>query len=205
MINIRSKKIKSMLAGLSELRPHVIDRRQILSGSPIRNFENIRPRELLGNWVLCAALNENAGLERFFIASDSTGSDGVIFDSLEDRPYFTEHVLALNLSASEKENGEENIVMAINKKRNKGGLAYGKGKILVVLAEGIGEWKPNIVRRLIEGDFVFDDIWVFGLCSANDQRYTYGISRIDRSDLNCPTWIIEIMSDFASFETTRIQ
>jgi hypothetical protein len=48
------RKFKSLKIALSPLAPFIRDGNQILRGRPLQRFDQGRPRELIGNWLLTA-------------------------------------------------------------------------------------------------------------------------------------------------------
>lgn len=87
-------KFKSMEVALKELAPH-FNGRSIKSGKPFKRFGDMRPREAIANWLICAALNRTYGRDRMEFTSDPTGSDGLMCDTVTGEVVPTEHVIAL--------------------------------------------------------------------------------------------------------------
>lgn len=47
-------RFKSLLVALKEIEPMVRDPRHLQTGKPLEKFGDMRPREMLANWLLCA-------------------------------------------------------------------------------------------------------------------------------------------------------
>jgi len=93
------KRFKSLASALKEIEPFVRNGKHLLSGSPFDNFGDMRSREILANWLICAAFNSGSDPERLTFAStqDAIGGDGVLIDTATDETWPTEHVLALGV------------------------------------------------------------------------------------------------------------
>lgn len=219
-----------MKVALNELEKYIKDGKHLETGKPFKNFQNLRSREILANWLICAALNHGAA-EKFSFTSDSDG-DGIIWDAESKNSWPTEHILISNrnklpasrpirriiipgllrqrLSASrppflktEVINEIENLILeSIKKKRNKGGHQYASGKTLVVFLNANGEsWLPNKVTRLLPTPLHFDTVWVVGLQYVRNNEYVYGVTNLNIAKGNAPTWLIYIAEDFNSWRT----
>jgi len=77
----------------------------------------MRSREALSNWLLCAALNSDAGAERYNFTSDPLGSDGIIYDADEKASHPTEHVMVPKLRAGDARGIEALVVQAVKQKQ----------------------------------------------------------------------------------------
>lgn len=184
----------SMRQALKELGPFICDGNHLETGKPFKNFDGMRSREVLGNWLLCAALNSDYGNERLRVCSDPNGGDGVINDEFENRAIAMEHVLVSRSSKAAKDT-ESLLIDQINKKREKGGKAYATGKTLVVFLNRKGEnWIPRSVASKMPEDFYFDDIWVVGLNRVINGEYIYNVVNLDKN--GCPIWEVKIFSNF---------
>ena len=59
----------------------LFDGQHLITGKPFEEFEGLRSRELLGNWLCCVAINSITQADRLTFSSDPTGSDGIIIDT----------------------------------------------------------------------------------------------------------------------------
>jgi hypothetical protein len=200
-------RFKNLKVALSEIAEFIRSGEQLQTGKPLRQFGGLRPRELVANWLLCVAFNhEHRSPERLTFISDPLDGDGILYDTETEATYPTEHVLVPD--AHDKTVDVEALILkAINDKRNKGGAAYARGKTLVVFlnAGGGGRWVPNGLARRLPDPLHFAVVWVVGLHHIEAGEYTYGVSSLDVSEGDAPTFLIRIGSDFDSWETTRIQ
>jgi len=147
-INVR--RFKSMRLALGEMQRYwYCD--HLRTGPEFDQLNGLRSREILGNWLIAAALNHDAGWERWSFTSERAGEhgvDGYLYDSTVNGGYPTEHTIALEFGDTPTTATEVRIIRAITKKQKHGGAQYATGKILVVMVEG-GEqmWHPNAVAR----------------------------------------------------------
>jgi hypothetical protein len=123
------KQLKSLAVGLKELEPHIRNGRA-LQTHPEFNSIKQRPREMLANWLLCAAGCATRGKETVHLAEDPLGGDGLITESETGEFMLTEHVYARPRQGSSV---AELIVEALEHKAKKG-EAYARGRTLVVLS-----------------------------------------------------------------------
>ena len=81
MINIPVRKFKSMEVALKTLEPYIKDAAHLQTGKPFQNFGNMRSREAVANWLLCATANAIDG-RNLSVAStkDPIGGDGILHD-----------------------------------------------------------------------------------------------------------------------------
>jgi hypothetical protein len=202
----RTTRFKSMPVALRELEPFIKCGAHLETGKPFKQFGDLRSRELLANWLICAAINsEHDAKEQMEFHSDPIGGDGIIVDSKTNETWSTEHVLVPMPRSNATSDVEASIVKAVDGKQKKGGAAYASGKTLVVfLNSGGGEWKPNrVAKNLPAHDF--GTVWVVGLCSAEDGEYVYGVANLHVEGGNAPTWVIHIAKDFTSWRVRRVQ
>jgi len=196
-----------MRLALGEMRRYWY-RDHLRTGPEFDQLNGLRSREILGNWLIAAALNHDAGWERWSFTSERTGEhsvDGYLYDSKVNGGYPTEHTIALELSDKPITTTEDRIVRAIIKKQKHGGAQYATGKILVVMVEG-GEqmWHPNAVaRRLPLHDF--DDIWVVAFQKLVDDHRVYAATNLRFAGQNVPTWLVCISPDFTAWSVKRTQ
>jgi hypothetical protein len=200
-------RFKNLQVALKELEPFVRDGRQIQTGKPLKRFGGLRPRELIANWLLCVAFNEDCeSPDRLTFTTDPLGGDGILYDTESEATFPTEHVLVPEQRSGKTENVEALILKAINNKRKKGQAAYASGKTLIVfLNAGGGPWLPNRVTKQLPDPLQFAIVWVVGLQHIEASEYVYSVTQLDMSDGNAPTWLIRIASDFNSWAAERIQ
>jgi hypothetical protein len=202
----KTMRFKSMAVALHELEPFIKSGTHLETGKPFKQFDHLRSRELLANWLICAAINsEEAAGKRMEFHSDPVGGDGIIVDTKTDETWPTEHVLVPMPRNNAIPDIEASIVQVVSDKQRKGGAAYASGKTLVVfLNSGGGEWKPNrVARNLPAHDF--GAVWVVGLSTAEDGEYIYGVANLYVEGGNAPTWVIHIAKDFGSWLVRRVQ
>jgi hypothetical protein len=202
----KTTRFKSMAVALRELEPFIKSGAHLETGKPIKQFGNARSRELVANWMICAAANAEEGAgERMEFHSDPVGGDGIIVDSKTGETWPTEHVLVPMLRTPSVPDIEASIAKAVSDKQKKGGAAYAAGKTLVVfLNSGGGEWKPTrVAKHLPPHDF--GAVWVVGLCSAKDGEYVYSVANLHLEIGQAPTWTVHIAKDFGSWSVERKQ
>ena len=198
-------RFKSMALALRELEPIIKSGTRLETGRGFKQFGDLRPRELVANWMICSAVNAEDGAgERMQFHSDPVGGDGIIVDTKTDETWPTEHVLVPMPRTPSMPDIEALIAKAVSDKQQKGDVAYASGKTLVVfLNSGGGEWKPNrVARHLPPHDF--GAVWVVGLCTAEDGEYVYGVANLHVEGGDPPTWTVHIAKDFASWSVKRI-
>jgi hypothetical protein len=198
-------RFKSMEVALKEIEPFVRDGAHLQTGKPFKQLGGMRSREVLANWLLCATINAVDKRELVF-SSDPIGSDGIVQDGATGQTWPTEHVLVPRQSACDGLDAKALILNAIEQKRAKGGAAYASGKTLVVLLDaGGGEWFPNKLARELPSLLHFAAVWVVGLQKVEDGAYIYGVTLLDTSSGNAPTYLVRISNSFDSWEVTDIQ
>lgn len=209
-LHYRVRRFKSMAICLKELEPFVRHGEHLQSGKPFAKLDGMRSREVLANWLICAALNFDYGSDRMSFTSDPTGGDGVLHDSQTQMTWPTEHVMVRRpLSPREKatpKSVQTEILEAVALKQAKGGAAYASGKQLVVfLDSGSGEWKPNKVARALPHPLLFVDAWVVGLHGPVTDQYAYDVAKLDLSNGDAPIWLVRIAAAFDHWTVQRIQ
>lgn len=108
--------------------------------------------------------------------------------------------------ADKDENAKSLVLKAIDLKLSKGGAAYAEGKTLVVFLDAAaGEWHPNKVARDLPNPLLFSAIWVVGLYGVQDDEYVYGVTLLDVSNGNAPTFLVRINKTFDAWDLTDIQ
>ena len=110
------------------------------------------------------------------------------------------------LRPGETGEAETLILNAINLKRVKGGMAYAKGKTLIVFLEaGSGVWYPEKVAKRLPDPLQFATVWVVGLHAVEDGDYVYGVTNLDMTGGNVPVLLVRISSDFEAWQVKKIQ
>jgi len=199
------RRFKSLRVALKELEPFIRAATPLQSGRPFKNFGDMRPREALVNWLICAAYNAQ-GAEQLSFTSDPTGGDGILHHATSDRTWLTEHVMVPPAPQGEKSDIQALILKAVESKIQKGGSAYASGKTLMVFLEagGDAEWFPNrVAKALPNTDFA--GVWVVGLHHVEGGEYIYGVAQLDVSGGDAPTWAVHISRDFETWKVTRLQ
>jgi hypothetical protein len=74
----------------------VRDPRHLQTGKPLERFGDMRPREMLANWLLCATFETIENRELMFY-SDPIGGDGIIRDEATGDTWQTEHGFSVSL------------------------------------------------------------------------------------------------------------
>lgn len=196
---------KSVAVALKELEPFVRNGEHLQTGKPFEKFGGMRSREILANWLVCAATNA-ATEGKLTFCSDPIGGDGIIVDTTTGESWPTEHVIVPRLRSDQTGDAEMLILNAINRKREKGGAAYAQGKTLIVFLDaGAGTWFPNRVARRLPDPLHFATVWVVGLQGVDAGEYVYGLTNLDLTGGNAPTLLVRISAAFETWQVTRIQ
>lgn len=200
-------RFKSLTVALKELEPFVRNGKHLETGKPFKRFGGLRSRELLANWLLCVAVNYDCELpDRLTFTSDPLGGDGILYDTGSEASFPTEHVLVPAAPRGQTVDIEARILKAIEHKQKKGGAAYASGKTLVVfLNAGGGKWHPNRVAKRLPEPLHFTVVWVAGLNHVEAGEYVYGVTQLDVSEGDAPTWLVRIGKDFDKWEIDRTQ
>jgi hypothetical protein len=199
-------RFKSLKVALKELEPFIRNGEHLQTGKPFKRFGGLRSRELLANWLLCVVVNFVSQADRLTFSSDPLGGDGIICDSVTERTWPTEHVLVPTARGGEAADVEAPILKAIEIKQSKGGAAYASGKTLVVFLNAAGgAWFPNKVAKRLPETLHFEAVWVVSLQGVEVGEYVYGVTRLDLSRGNAPTWRVRIGKDFDAWEIEPIQ
>jgi hypothetical protein len=206
-MKIPVRKFKSMAVALKTLGPYIKDATHLEKGKPFQNFGDMRSREAVANWLLCATANAIDG-RNLSIAStkDPIGGDGILHDEDTDETLPTEHVMVPRRSGGADADAQALILKAIDDKRKKGGAAYASGKTLVVFVDAeTGEWHPNKVARALPAPLHFATMWVVSLHGVTDGAYTYHVVHLDLSDGNAPVYRVHIAKDFDDWQVETVQ
>jgi hypothetical protein len=205
-MNHKVKFFKNLTLALQQLAPYIVNGQHIQTGKPFKNFADGRPRELIANWLICAALNSESPSELWKFSSDPTGSDGILYDITAEIGYPMEHVLVPMLPTdSAADSLEDAILEKIEHKRSKG-AAYASGKALAVFLFRPGaHWFPNKVAKRLPEPMHFAMVWVVGPQSAEDGQYSYNVSLLKMSFGDAPTWRVHIAKAFDAWTVDRLQ
>jgi hypothetical protein len=201
----RVTRFKSLAVTLKELEPFIRSGKHLETGKPFKKFGGMRSREILGNWLLCVAINSVAEGNLTF-SSDPLGGDGIIFDRETSQAWPTEHVIVPRPRAGQTRPAGALILEAIDQKRRKGGAAYAAGKTLIVfLYAGAGRWFPNEIARKLPKPLHFATVWVVSLHGVDAGNYVYAVTNLDVSEGDAPALLVRITKDFAVWEVRGIQ
>ena len=133
-------KFKNPQVALQEIAQFVRDPRHLDVGRKVKKFDGLLPRELLGNWLLCAVANGDNKDGPMTFTTDPDGGDGILYDVESQRSWRTEHVYVPVPARDDHRLVEDRIADAVRKKQAKGGAPYASGKVLVVF------WQAPLVR-----------------------------------------------------------
>jgi hypothetical protein len=199
------RRFKSLPIALKEIEPFIRNGEHLQTGKPFKKFGGMRSREILANWLLCATINAATGGKLTF-SSDPVGGDGIICDTVTGQTWPTEHVIVPRLRPGQTADAETLILKAIEKKISKGGAAYATGKTLIVFLDaGAGVWLPNRIARQLPNPLHFATVWVVGLQGVEAGEYVYGVTHLDMSRGNAPTFVVRLGKDFDTWEVRPIQ
>jgi hypothetical protein len=197
--------IKSLQAVLKDLGPFIRDGHLIQRGQTFESM-GLNLRELLGNWLLCVAVNSvTTPPDRLSFTSDPLGGDGIIRDTVTEETWPTEHVMVPNLPDNAGKDVEALILKAIDHKHKKG-PTYARGKTLVVfLNEGNGaKWFPDKVAGQLPSPLHFEAVWVVGLQSIDAGEYVYNVTRLDLSRGHALAWRVRISKEFDQWKVEPV-
>jgi hypothetical protein len=201
-VDLPVRKFKSMEVALKTLEPYIRNATHLQSGRPFQNFGDMRSREAVANWLLCATVNaiEPHRQLSFTTTDDLIRGDGIIHDENSDKLFPTEHVM---VSSQQAGDGQALILKAINDKRNKGASAYASGMTLVVFVNAnTGEWFPNRVAHALPDPLYFETVWVVSLQEVEaDGTYVYGVAHLDVSQGDAPAFHVRISKDFDAWRS----
>jgi hypothetical protein len=196
-----------MSAALRQLEPFLrIDNARLLrTGRPARNFGRMLPREMLGNWLVCAAVNFDRPDAPLYFTSDPSGGDGLLYDEKNKTIQPTEHVYVPPPPEGEIRSGDELIRDAVADKASLG-APYATGKILVVLLEALLPWEPANVVRMLPAH-AFEGVFVTGVESYVEDEYTFAVAwlTLQEGHAQAPLFRVRIAKGFDSWEVSRAQ
>jgi hypothetical protein len=197
--------IKSLQAVLRDLGPFIRDGHLIQTGQTFESM-GLNLRELLGNWLLCVAVNSGTTpRDRLSFTSDPLGGDGIIRDTVTEETWPTEHVMVPNLPANAGKDVEALILEAIHHKHKKGST-YARGKTLVVFLNGGNgaKWFPDKVAGQLPSPLHFEAVWVIGLQSIEAGEYVYNVTRLGLSRGHAPVWRVRIGKEFDQWKVEPV-
>src|SRR6185437_10173802 len=207
LVKHRITRFKSMSAALRQLEPFLrIDGARLLrTGRPARNFGRMLPREMLGNWLVCAAVNFDRPGEPLYFTSDPNGGDGLLYDEKNKTIQPTEHVYVRPARAGDTRSGDEFIRDAVADKARLG-PPYARGKILVVLLEATLPWQPTNAARMLPAH-AFEGVFVTGLEGYAEGEYTFAVAWLTRQEghTQAPVFRVRIDKGFDRWDVTRAQ
>lgn len=181
--------IKDLKIVLKDMEPWVKNALVLYGGKKPGNF-GLLPREILGNWLMCAvgnALNSKAA----WTFCDGPDRDGILIDRNTDSQMATEHVFVPKFQKQSQKTAEDLIIDAITHKQAKG-KAYAEGMHLIVFCDGIGgPWHPNRVGKAIAGTHDFASVWAVGLDrTEGEDKFFYWVAKFENG--HCPVAQVEI-------------
>lgn len=196
-------RFKNLKVALKEIEPMVRDPRHLQSGKPLAKFGDMRPREMLANWLICATFETIEKRELIFY-SDPIGGDGIIRDETTGDTWQTEHVYVSQYNPGK--DAKALILDAISRKQSNG-ATYCSGKTLVVFLDtpAAGRWFPNEVAKAMPNPLFFDAVWVVGFSTVQDGSYIYSLTLLDVTDGNAPAFLVRIGPNFDAWQVEQIQ
>jgi hypothetical protein len=196
-------RFENLKVALKEIEPMVRDPRHLQTGKPLVKFGDMRPREMLANWLLCATFETIEKRELIFY-SDPIGGDGIIRDEATGHTWQTEHVYVSRRSAGT--DAKTLILDAISHKQSNG-AAYCRGKTLLVFLDtpAAGNWFPNEVAKALPSPLLFAAVWVVGFSTVQDGGHVYNLTLLDVADSDAPALLLRIAPDFDAWQVEQIQ
>lgn len=198
------KNFKNMKACLKECEQFIknVDGDLMESGR-INGYGDLRPREVVGNWLLCAVLCHQSKPDKFKICIGEACGDGVVYDTVDDKAYQTEHVLVSKNNQPESEDTEGLILEQISKKQARGSAYASNKELVVMLNRPNAKWAPNRVANKLPEPLDFDDVWVCALHKEINGEYIYHVTCLDSA--GSPIWEICINKQFDDWKITQTQ
>ena len=192
--------VADLHSALRDLEHQVRDPRHLRVGRDYASFQ-MRPREFLGNWLMCVVLCHATG-RRWTLSADPLGGDGAILDRDENTGFLTEHVFVPPPRGSAELDVEDQLLDAVRAKAAKG-AEYARGKTLVVFSEAHGVWKPTRVGEAIADLHGFDAVWAIALEGVENGAYAYWVTRLEAR--LAPVWRVRISPEFTDWGVEAIQ
>jgi hypothetical protein len=206
-VDLPVRKFKSMEVALKMLEPYIKSATHLQTGRPFQNFGDMRSREAVANWLLCATINAVDGGRKlsFVTTNDLIGGDGIIHDETTGEIFPTEHVMVPRQSGAAAD-AMALILKAINDKRNRGGTAYASGKTLVVFVNAdTGAWYPSQIAGALPNPLNFATVWVVSLQEVKDGVYVYNVAHLDVSEGNAPAFRVRVSKSFDDWKVETAQ
>jgi hypothetical protein len=97
-------RFKSLEVALKEIEPFVKDGAHLQTGRPFKQLQDMRSREVLANWLLCATIQ--AVDKRDMVFYSDRDSDGLIQDAATGQTWRTEHVFVPRRSANDSSDAQ---------------------------------------------------------------------------------------------------
>jgi hypothetical protein len=195
----------SLRAAIKELGPYIRD--DELSYR-IKSYDGLLVREALGNWLVCAVLNDrNSDHDRYTFTTeprDGPGADGAILDKTTGEALAAEHVMVAKRRDGQRpqESAEQLVLALVEKKLAKGGAAYASGKALVVYLDAdVAGYSPRALREHLPADLAFEAVW---LVVPQAGRWDYDVVFLGGQALDPPTYRVSIMEAFDDWTVTRL-
>lgn len=160
----------------------------------------MRSRQIIANWLICAAFNAKSRPERFTIFStdEPIGGDGDIEDKETQETWPTEHVLVPELKGWEVVDIEALILGAIALKQNKGQAAYAVGNAGGVAQRGRWAVVSEPVAKSLPKPLHFAAVWVVGLHGVEKGEYIYNVTQLDEEAGIAHVWRGRIAADLSN-------
>jgi hypothetical protein len=133
-------RFKSLEVALKEIEPMVRDPRHLQTGKPLEKFGDMRPREMLANWLLCATF-EKVENRKLLFYSDPIGGDGIIRDEATGETWQTEHVYVSQHSTGPDAKA---LILDATSHKQRNGAAY---------CGGARPWSYFSIRQRLECGF----------------------------------------------------
>ena len=197
------KRVKDLSAVLKDLERYVKAPQFLYSGRAFRNF-GLLPREVLGNWMICAVGNFEDSTALLTFGTDPMGGDGIVVNKKDGDVFFTEHVFIPRAASTATTTVEDLMCASVDHKAKKG-AAYARGRHLVIFSEATGLWYPSRAARRIAGTHAFTSVWALHIDRGDDVEYVYSVTLLDAAREQAPVWKVVIGGDFKSWRVLRIQ
>lgn len=140
----------------------------IKNGRPIAKI-GLRPREILGLFFVCVIGIEVDGGD-WVPASDPDEGDGVIIcrsGKREGESFGTEQTYIY----SEEKGSLSELVIKRIKEKSELGKNYGKDRSLIIFVDKKGELDWKKIMKVVEGNDIFNAIWLFGRYKKDSWSY----------------------------------
>ncbi len=178
-------------------------------GKRFKSYDGLLLREVVGNWLVCAILNDQCATpDRYTLTTEPKGggADGAIIDRTTGLAMATEHVMATKwvdgkLAENVTESAEQLVTEAIRLKNAKGSR-YGTNKILVIYLEAnVRDYSPRAIREHLPPDTAFADVWVV---VPQGGLWDYDVIHVDSAFVDPPTYRVSITEAFGDWNVTLL-